>query len=31
VELETRYGIEQQRLTLMTETIDSQLAVQRPR
>ncbi len=29
VELETRYGIEQQRLALMTETIDSQLAVQR--
>ena len=28
-ELETRYGIEQQRLQLMTETIDSQLAVQR--
>src|SRR6266516_3372604 len=28
-ELETRYGIEQQRLALMTETIDSQLAVQR--
>ena len=29
LELETRYGIEQQRLVLMTETIDSQLAVQR--
>ncbi len=28
-EFETRYGIEQQRLALMTETIDSQLAVQR--
>ena len=28
-ELETRYRIEQERLTLMTETIDSQLAVQR--
>ena len=28
-ELETRYGIEQQRLALMTETIDSQVAVQR--
>src|SRR2546430_16061715 len=28
-ELETRYGIEQQRLALMTETIDSQLAMQR--
>jgi len=28
-EFETRYGIEQQRLVLMTETIDSQLAVQR--
>jgi len=29
LELETRYSIEQQRLALMTETIDSQLAVQR--
>ena len=29
VELETRYSVEQQRLALMTETIDSQLAVQR--
>src|SRR3989442_11396164 len=29
VEFETRYGIEQQRLALMAETIDSQLAVQR--
>ncbi len=29
LELETRYGIEQQRLALMAETIDSQLAVQR--
>jgi hypothetical protein len=28
-ELETRYSVEQQRLQLMTETIDSQLAVQR--
>jgi multidrug efflux pump subunit AcrA (membrane-fusion protein) len=28
-ELATRYGIEQQRLQLMTETVDSQLAVQR--
>jgi multidrug efflux pump subunit AcrA (membrane-fusion protein) len=28
-ELETRYGIERQRLQLMTETVDSQLAVQR--
>jgi multidrug efflux pump subunit AcrA (membrane-fusion protein) len=27
-ELQTRYRIEQQRLTLMTETVDSQLAVQ---
>src|SRR5207253_2032962 len=29
VEFETRYSIEQQRLALMAETIDSQLAVQR--
>jgi len=29
LELETRYSIEQQRLALMAETIDSQLAVQR--
>jgi HlyD family secretion protein len=28
MELETRYRVEQQRLTLMTETVDSQLAVQ---
>ena len=28
VELETRYRVEQQRLTLMTQTVDSQLAVQ---
>jgi multidrug efflux pump subunit AcrA (membrane-fusion protein) len=27
-ELETRYGVEQQRLALMTQTVDSQLAVQ---
>jgi HlyD family secretion protein len=28
-ELETRYGIEQQRLELMTQTVDSQIAVQK--